>query len=107
MKKILVFGNPYLKQDNLAIEISKELNIPNTEFVQCESFNEILNYEGDELIILDVIEGIKKTVLIKDLNQIQKTNSLTAHDFDLGFNLKLYFMKLFVCDGNSKKIQYK
>lgn len=89
MKKVLVFGNPLIEKDNLAIKISEELSIPGVEFIKCESFSSLLNFKGEELIILDVVENLKKTALIKDIDRINLNKSLTTHDFDLGFNLKL------------------
>ena len=89
MKTILAFGNPLVKEDSLAIEIAKDLQIPGYEFKICSSINDLLNFKGSELIILDVIENIKKTALIKNIVEIKLNKSVTAHDFDLAFNLKL------------------
>lgn len=88
MKTILVFGNPLVEEDNLAVETAKELKIPGYGFKLCNSLSDVLSQKGD-LIILDVVENLKKTTLIKDIDQIKPSKSLTAHDFDLGFNLKL------------------
>jgi len=89
MKKVLVFGNPYVEEDSLAIKISKDLKINGFEFIICSSINDIMNLQEENLIILDVVENIKKTILIKDINQLQSPRSLSVHDFDLGFFLKL------------------
>lgn len=88
MKEILVFGNPLVKEDNLAIEIAKELKIPDVKFVICDSFSDILNYNKKEITILDIIENIDKVIIFKDIEKL-KINKFTAHDFDLAFNLKL------------------
>lgn len=89
MKEILVFGNPFVKEDSLAIELAKEIKIPGVKFVICDSFSDILDYDKKKVIILDVIKNINKVIIIKDIKKIKFNNSLTAHDFDLAFNLKL------------------
>ena len=89
MKKVLVFGNPLIEEDNMAVKLALELKLPSVEFVLCDSFSQLLDYNEEELVILDVVENLKKTTLIEDLDKLNLTKSLTTHDFDLGFNLKL------------------
>lgn len=72
----------------MAIEISEKLKIPGFEFIKCESFNDI-DLNEKNLTILDVVEGIDKPILIKDIDKLRINKSVTAHDFDLAFNLKL------------------
>jgi Ni,Fe-hydrogenase maturation factor len=88
--KIFCFGNELLKKDSLARKIAEDVKIPGVEFVKCNSPEEIFQYrEKDSLFILDVADNIKKTTLIEDLNKIKKFKSLTSHDLDLGFFLRL------------------
>jgi Ni,Fe-hydrogenase maturation factor len=90
MKTILCFGNPYIKGDSIAIQLAKELNIPNYEFIKCTYPDEIYNYKNlDELFIMDVVKGVDKVRLITNLDKIRQTTSVTPHDFDLSFVLKL------------------
>ncbi len=87
---LLVFGNEYLKQDNLAIKISKKLELENTDIIRCYSVGDMFKVQGyDKVFILDVVKGIKEVTLITDLDKIKKKKIFSMHDFDLGFNLKL------------------
>src|SRR3989338_1722769 len=90
MKKILVFGNPLVPQDSLALKVAKTLQkeFVDIEFKELDAVEEIQN-EGKNLIILDVVQGLKKTIVIDNLDQIKTTSIYTMHDFDLAWNLKL------------------
>ncbi len=88
MKKILCFGNEFLKQDSLAKELADELKIPNTEFIKCSSINDVLKAEGN-IVLMDVVKGIKKVTIINDINKLKINRLYSLHDFDLGFFLKL------------------
>jgi hypothetical protein len=88
--KVLCFGNEFLPFDSLAKELADKLDIEGFEFVKCDIPEEILSYSGEELLlILDVVKGIKKVILIKDLAQLKASAITTAHDFDLNFFLNL------------------
>lgn len=89
-KKIYIFGNPLLKEDSLPIKLAPELQkkFPEIDFVVTDP-NENLKPENSELYIIDTVRGIKKVEIITDLNKIQLNRIYSAHDFDLGFNLKL------------------
>ena len=86
MKKLFVFGNEYLENDSMAVQIAKELN--NIEIVHCRNPDDLIEEDGD-LLILDVIKGAKKTRIIENIDEIKTRNILSLHDFDLGFFLKL------------------
>ncbi len=87
-KKIFVFGNEYFEGDETAKALAKMITTSKFEFVFAESPNEILNSE-DELIILDVVKDINRVKIIEDIDDLVLENSLTCHDLDLGFYLKL------------------
>ena len=90
MKTVLCFGNPYIKGDSISVQLAKELNIPNFEFITCRYPDELYNYKNlDEFYIMDVVRGIDKVKLITDLDEVKQTRSVSLHDFDLGFFLKL------------------
>lgn len=90
MKTILCFGNPHIKGDSITTELADELNIPNFEFIKCMYPDELYNYKNiDEIYIMDVVKGISEVRLITDLDKIKQTSSVTPHDFDLSFVLKL------------------
>jgi len=89
---VLCFGNEFVDIDRLPIILYKELKgkIPNVEFVNCESPNEILDYSDyDKIFILDVVKGIKHVSVIEDFDQLKDRKIFTLHDFDLGLFLKL------------------
>lgn len=87
-KKIFCFGNEYIEHDEIAKELGKNINNPNFEFIMAESPNEILN-SNENLIILDVVKGLKKIKIINKIDDLILANSLTCHDLDLAFYLKL------------------
>ncbi len=88
MKKIFVFGNEYFEDDCVAKELAKKIANSDFEFILAETPNEILN-SNSELIILDVVKGIQEVKLIEKIDDLVLANTLTCHDLDLGFYLKL------------------
>src|SRR4030042_2482993 len=89
MKKIFVFGNPYLKEDSLAVKVAKQLSSKEFEVILCSNPDDLLNHELDNSIILDVAKGIEKVELFDDIDSLEFSVIFSAHDFDLGFFLKL------------------
>ena len=89
-KTIYIFGNPLLTFDSLPIKLAPELEkeFPAINFV-VQDPNENLKPVRGELYIIDTVVGIDKVEVIEDLDQIQLDKIYSAHDFDLGFNLKL------------------
>lgn len=99
MKKILVFGNPHIEQDNLAVKISQKLNIKGLEVEHCSTPDALLNYELENVLILDVAKGIKRVELFDDIDSLEFSVIFSLHDFDLSF-----FLKLLKETGKVKKI---
>ena len=91
-KTVLVFGNPLVQKDSLALRLLPKLRkaLPGIEFVELDGTEaeEIAGY-GPDLLILDVAEGIKEPALITDLDKLELPKALSMHDFDLAWNLKL------------------
>jgi Ni,Fe-hydrogenase maturation factor len=89
-KTIHIFGNPLLDFDNLPLKLLPELKklFPEIIFLVSDP-NENLKPVNKELVIIDMVEGIKKVVLINNFEKIQTSKIYSLHDFDLGFNLKL------------------
>jgi Ni,Fe-hydrogenase maturation factor len=87
--RILVFGNPIVAADSLAIKVAHALQkeLPEVQFVHFDTMED-LEKEGPNIIVLDVAKGIRKTALLSasDL-ELQRIHSL--HDFDLGWTLAL------------------
>ena len=95
--KIYVFGNEDLDFDNTAILVAKKLEktIENCDFIYIKP-NQDLPFVGEEeVVIMDTIEGIEDITVINN-NQVKNISlekRTTAHDFDLGFQLK-YLKKI-------------
>jgi Ni,Fe-hydrogenase maturation factor len=88
---VLCFGNEYVDFDKLPLTLSKELEkeFPKIEFVNCETPNQIMDYVNYNIIILDIVKGIKKIQIIEDFDKIKTRKIFTLHDFDLGLFLKI------------------
>lgn len=92
MLYVLTFGNPYLKEDNLAVRIADIIikdKIPNTKIVKCVSPDEILRYMDKKFIIFDVVKGAKDIMIIDNIDRLKSRSIVSLHDFDLSFFLKL------------------
>jgi len=90
--KILVFGNELVREDSLAVKLIPRLQkeFPDIEFKHidpCENLE--AEIEQGKLTIIDVMQGIKKVIVIKDIEQIKQDKIYSMHDFDLAFNLKI------------------
>ncbi|NQV08493.1 hypothetical protein HQ529_01425 [Candidatus Woesearchaeota archaeon] len=96
--KILVFGNPELENDSLAMQIADEID--GFEFIKCNNPDDILLYSDEDFYIMDVVKGIKDVTIIDDLSVLKHSNFVSLHDFDLG-----YFLKLLEKLGRLKKIK--
>jgi Ni,Fe-hydrogenase maturation factor len=84
--KILVFGNPYLEYDSLAVEIADELK-DKAEFISCTSPEQIMMQEFD--YIMDVVEGIDEIKVFDNLKLLNPHKMFSLHDFDVTFFLGL------------------
>jgi len=89
MNKILVFGNFYLKEDNLAVRIGKKLHLKGFKVVHCSKPDELLNHDLGHSVILDVAKGIDAVTLFDDIDSLEFSVIFSLHDFDLGYFLKL------------------
>ena len=93
MKEVLCFGNEFVKEDAMAKRLADVLEKDGVRFMKCDKVEDVLawseSHPGEELIILDVVKGISNPIEIEDLSMIKTTDSVTLHDFDLAFFLKL------------------
>ena len=90
---VYVFGNPDTSLDNRAIQAANKIKGVDFVFV---SPNQDLPFAGQKnVVIMDTVQGIDEVTLYteKDLDKIVTSPSTTAHDYDLGFQLK-YLTKL-------------
>lgn len=88
-KKIYCFGNEYIEDDDIAKLLARKIQkYKNFTFVIAESPMEILK-ENEEIWILDIAKGITKTQILTNPKHLELASSLSCHDLDLGFYLKL------------------
>lgn len=85
--KVLVFGNPLVPEDSLALKVAEKL-AGKFEFKILDAVEDV-EKEGRDLVILDVAEGIEKAVLLKSLDALQTNPIYSMHDFDISLTLKL------------------
>jgi len=99
--KVYVFGNEDLDFDNGAIAVAKKIGgtLSEVEFVIVKPNEDLPFDNGVDTVVMDVVEGLTEVILIQDdgyrgeLDKIILPPRTTAHDFDLGFQLK-YLKKL-------------
>ena len=90
MTKILSLGNEFIEIDSFAKKISEKLK-KDFEVVNIKDSFElmgVLNECSEEIIILDVVEGLEKVKVIS-IDELRNDSILSAHDFDAGYVLKL------------------
>ncbi len=95
--KVYVFGNPDVEMDNAAIKVAKELEgkVKNMELVFVNPNEDLPFAEEDEVVVMDVVEGIDKVILFseRDVDKLVLSQRSTVHDYDLGFQIR-YLRKL-------------
>jgi hypothetical protein len=69
----------------MAKRIADSLEISGVEFIKADSIEGI---SGD-IVILDVVKGITDVRILEDIDRIKEFYPVSAHDFDLGTELKL------------------
>ncbi len=85
-KVIRVLGNEFLDQDSLAIELSRQIRMPDVIFEMITQYDDLMKTHE---IIMDVCKGIDKATLITDIDEFLVHRTSTVHDMDFGFFLKL------------------
>lgn len=89
--RILVFGNPLVAKDSIALQALPFLQerFSDIEFKEFDAVED-LEKEGSEPILLDSVEGIPYCMIITDLSKLEKTSrQVSMHDFDLRHTLLL------------------
>lgn len=96
MRTIYVFGNEYLEDDAFATDVAKEIVKSGGKKLKvkldvklCAHPEILLDAKEDELLILDVVNNLKKPILITDISQLKSRKLISFHDFDVGFVLQL------------------
>ena len=90
IKRIYYFGNKYVKDDSLAINVAEKLmtEMKKIEFVYVKDTFQLIDLDLKDALILDVADSITKVTLMSSDN-VKSRGISTTHDFDLGFFLKL------------------
>lgn len=95
--KVYVFGNEDLSFDNQAIKIADRLEgqIEGCEFIFVKPNQDLPFVDEKNVVIMDTVEGLDDVEIFGDidLGKFSVAGKTTAHDFDLGFQLK-YLKKL-------------
>lgn len=87
-RHVYICGNESVDTDNMPFRLLPLLreNFPDLQF---KSFDPTENFpEDNPLYIIDVVLGVKKVVVLKDIDQFEDAPHVSVHDADLGFHLK-------------------
>ena len=87
MRKVLVFGNPLLEEDNLPLRLLPALRkkFPRIEFVEADPND----FDYNAGLIIDTAKGVRDVVLIDDMRKLQTGKIFSMHEMDLGQTLRL------------------
>lgn len=99
---LFVFGNEDHDMDNLAFQVSQKLLlIPGLTLKFIQPNDDLPIDSSGKVFLLDTVFGIDEVTVIteKDLDKFVLSPRNSAHDYDLGFQLK-YLTKI----GKLKKI---
>lgn len=88
--RILVFGNPLVRGDSIALRILPLLRrrFPEIEFVEFDAA-ENLEGQGRDLVIIDSALGIRRAVMLEGTSALSGGRACSMHDFDLALTLRL------------------
>ena len=95
--KVYVFGNPDILQDKEALTVAQKLkvHVTNINFITVKPNEDLYFANEKNVVIMDVIKGINEVRVLnfEDINSLILSPRTSAHDFDLGLQLK-YLKKL-------------
>ena len=95
--EVYVFGNEDYIQDNVPLQLLKELRriLPEISFHVVKPNEDLPFDKKQDVAIMDTIMGLRKPTLLKDtdMDKITLSPRTSVHDFDLAFQLK-YLKKL-------------
>ena len=91
---VYVFGNQDIKEDKNAFLVARylEKKMPEIDF-KLMGINDEISFQNENPVIMDVVDGIKEVMLFDDIDKVIMPPRVSAHDFDLGFQLK-YLRKI-------------
>ena len=87
--RVLVFGNPLLKNDSLPIRLLPSLkkHFPDVDFVETDPAD--IDVEKGKLIVIDTAKGIKEVTLLDDISKLESDSMLSMHGLGLAEQLVL------------------
>ncbi|MEW5955029.1 MAG: hypothetical protein AB1626_00640 [Candidatus Micrarchaeota archaeon] len=94
-RTVFAFGSRVLPGDSLALDVCEKLRgrLKQFDFVECETLDELIALAAQknvrELIVLDVVQGLRGVRLIEDLAELADASPSSLHDFDAGFFLRI------------------
>lgn len=90
MRKIYCYGNTDFDGDEVAHTLAKKYFDfhDKFKFILSNSPNDVLISEG-EVVIMDVVKGIRDVQILTSIDDLKLCHSLSCHDLDLAFYLKL------------------
>jgi len=94
--KVYAFGNVDVPEDRAALTAAEKLKgMSGVEWVIVKPNEDVPFADEEYVVIMDTMQGIKEVTLFSedDLDRLAVTRSTTAHDWDLGLQLK-YLKKL-------------
>jgi len=87
--RLLLFGNPALAMDSLALEVGRALAKDGHETVHLENPLDLLEEDLSRAVILDVAVGVDDVRLLTDVDKLVLGRLCSLHDFDMAYFLKL------------------
>lgn len=86
---IYIVGNPFVAKDSKPLQLAPKLKrtFPQLSFREVDPNENFIPEEGS--VIIDTVVGLPSVRLFTDLNEFMTTKSVSPHDYDLGFHLKL------------------
>lgn len=88
IETIYIFGNPILENDSLPFRLLSNLRVELPEIVFSELDPTEDFPETDTLYVIDTVINIQEVAVINDIESLEDSPHLSAHDADLAFNLK-------------------
>ncbi|MBD3156519.1 hypothetical protein GF369_01695 [Candidatus Peregrinibacteria bacterium] len=91
MKTIYLVGNALVPEDALPLHIKEQLvkQFPNITFKEFDP-TENLPEDSPELTMIDTVQGIDRVCVFREIDSFSSQKAYSMHDFDLGWQLKLY-----------------
>ncbi len=87
--KVYLVGNMLVKEDSLPIRLLPKLRMafPHIVFEEVDPNENFIPEEGS--VIMDTVYGITKPRWFTSIDDFEQTKSVSPHDYDLAFHLKL------------------